>query len=303
MFDFQKEVVINSAAGIEKVGESVRIDGMLYKKEYMGKVFVTEPKPGEAAVITIKVADLKTACGEMEHAQILVELGLDKDYRGDFGTAMFYFKKPVLIDVAEISAENLKKAFELAIPKEYKYLAVSSTTDSVVLTAADSYITVRNIVVTKFAEGVDEVVDASAAITVKENVVEFGTYNYLIQNLRLPTYANVRFMSPAVAEMPVFGGEYVQYSFIYCVPRHIGGVSVAGQVNHSSTTHTFYVLKGEANDKMKSVLATDMEVDPSDAVVDEQAIAPGVVAQVGGPAAEDYKTYKSADSKTEEVSE
>ena len=42
------------------------------------------------------------------------------------------------------------------------------------------------------------------------------------------------------------GVEYVQYSFEYVVARRIGGLSVVGQVNHSSTCHTFFVPKDVA---------------------------------------------------------
>ena len=80
-------------------------------------------------------------------------------------------------------------------------------------------------------------------VTYTPNNVEFGTYEYLLHNLRLPTYANLRFTSPSAPEMPVPGVEYTQFSFAYCVPRgiHFGGLSVAGQTNHSTTLHTFFV--------------------------------------------------------------
>jgi hypothetical protein len=84
--------------------------------------------------------------------------------------------------------------------------------------------------------------DAPAWAEYKANAVEFGTYNYLLHNLRMPTYENYRFTSPAAVEMPMAGAEYVQYSFLYCVPRPgLGGLSVAGQFNHSTTTHVFFV--------------------------------------------------------------
>lgn len=91
-------------------------------------------------------------------------------------------------------------------------------------------------------------------VEVEDNVVEFGTYNYLIQNLRLPTYENLRFKSPGAVEMPVMGGEYTQYSFAYCVPRvGLGGMSAASQTVHSTTMHTFFVLKSVA-EKFKAEL-------------------------------------------------
>lgn len=81
-------------------------------------------------------------------------------------------------------------------------------------------------------------------MTKVDNVAGFGTYEYLIHNHRLPTNANWRFASPAAVEMPKVGGKYAQYTFEYTVPRRIGGLSVAGQRNESTTIHTFYVLDG-----------------------------------------------------------
>ena len=73
---------------------------------------------------------------------------------------------------------------------------------------------------------------------------------YLLHNLRLPTYANLRFTSPSAPEMPIQGVNYTQFSFAYCVPRgvHFGGLSVAGQTNHSTTLHTFFVAEDLVED-------------------------------------------------------
>ena len=127
-----------------------------------------------------------------------------------------------------------------------------------VIKGADSYQKVRNIVISEFTcedrcEGSsEELVDiinykmgkTGKVVSYDKNNVEFGTYNYVLQNLRLPTYANLRFTSPSAPEMPIKGAQYVQYSFAYCVPRiGFGGMSVVGQTNYSTTMHTFYVLK------------------------------------------------------------
>ena len=121
-----------------------------------------------------------------------------------------------------------------------------------------------------------------AGITVTKNVPEFGTYNYLIQNLRLPTYENLRFTSPAAVEMPAYNTNYVQYSFIYTVPRHIGGTSVAGEVNHSTTTHTFYVAVGDASDTMDAALSTSIAAEEDSKVAPEVVVLTAVDANNDG---------------------
>lgn len=261
MFDFQKEVVINDVKNVKvdaKKGIFV-IDGMTYKVNNVVEktVYETEPVPGKKATITIpleKVADGKK--------QVRIELGLDRDYRGSFGSALYYFRKPILIDFREpATAEDLKKAAKAVAASNDGVLRVKEESDSqIVFEAADDYITVRKAVVVAFDCAPEycgdemEVVVAEVELDSTPNVVGFGTYEYLIHNLRLPTYANIRFASPAAVEMPVLGGEYYQYSFEYAVPRRIGGLSVVGQMNYSSTGHTFFVLKDKVAE-FKAALA------------------------------------------------
>ena len=233
MFDFQKEVVINDAKNVKVDAEKgiFVIDGMTYKVNNVVEktVYETEPVPGKKATITIpleKVADGKK--------QVRIELGLDRDYRGSFGSARYYFRKPILIDFRDAATiEDLKAAAKAVAASNDGVLRVKEKSDSqIVFEAADDYITVRKAVVVAFDCEPEycgdemEVVVAEVELDSTPNVVGFGTYEYLIHNLRLPTYANIRFASPAAVEMPVLGGEYYQYSFEYAVPRRIGGLSV-----------------------------------------------------------------------------
>lgn len=273
MFDFQKEVVINSVKQFgDPNAENVVIDGMVYKPGNLGEegIFRTKFVEGNPAEITINLSDI--ADGKK---QVRIELGLDRDYRGSFGSALYYFRKPILIDFREAAtADDLKAAAKAVAASNDGVLRVKEASDSkVVFKAADDYITVRKAEVVKFGcaneycngdemEVIEEVIDLDGKGQVKDNVVSFGTYEYLIHNLRLPTYANIRFASPAAVEMPVLGGKYWQYSFEYAVPRRIGGLSVVGQKNVSVTTHTFFVLDGDvqaAFDKYISKLGAPVD--------------------------------------------
>lgn len=281
MFNFQKEVVLNSLdkaavvnTGVDGqisssvVDKKVRfLDGGEYFAKYIveNKIYYTNPIPGEKFTLTIT----PDTTMEDQHIQILVELGLDNDYRGDYGSALWYFRKPMLIDVVippkatltEIT-QLIHDAFVKVVPKEYKFVDIEPYKDkdtSVVITGADSYQKVRNIIVSRYvcddrcagsSEEPIEVLNLSTGelekstgiIKYTKNNVEFGTYDYVLHNLRLPTYANLRFTSPSAPEMPVQGVNYTQFSFAYCVPRiGFGGMSVAGQTNHSTTLHTFFV--------------------------------------------------------------
>lgn len=250
MFDFQKEVVLNSLDSVEKFENGFRVDGMLYKNEYVGPVYKTEGYDGEPATITINVSDVNAG-----KQQIIIELGLDNDYRGEFGSALYYFRKPILIDAREaMTADSLKAALKKVCASNGNVLKFTNpdAEDAFVLEAVDNFITVRKAEVVKFdCESVScnddmmEVASEKKDLAVTPNKAGFANYDYMLHNLRLPTYANIRFASPNV-EMPVKGGKYTQYSFEYTVPRRLGGLSVAGQKTESTTIHTFFVLSTEA---------------------------------------------------------
>lgn len=312
MFNFQKEVVINSRKQFSSVtapakghpqtsGTQFPIKFRVHGGgDYFGnyvvdkKYYVTDPIVGENFVLTI----LPQSADFNKHVQILIELGLDNDYRGDYGSALWYFRKPIVIDVmlkdsVNNSAKVIYDAIKAAIPAEYKFVDVKldTTTDGsnhrVTVTGSDSYQKVLKVVLSEFyceercaGNGSEEVrtiteMDNSALVTAAPggwfkytaNNVEFGTYDYIIHNLRLPTYENFRFTSPAAVEMPIKGHKYVQYSFAYCVPRQgLGGLSAVGQTIHSTTLHTFYVeegLKGDFKTELEKLGVTGEEINRS----------------------------------------
>ena len=287
MFNFQKEVVINSAdqykvvdvatggAGKPKIDKKLRVhDGGEYFDKYFvdHKIYKTNPNDGSLFTLDFDMGSAGDLTLGGAHIQILVELGLDNDYRGDYGSALWYFRKPLLVDVVlsgtpASDAEILEKAFNAAIPDQYKFVTVSKSSNKVSISGVDTCQKVRKVVVSKYeceercgGNGSEEPIEAynlsagelkesSGFIAYTPNSTEIGTYNYLLHNLRLPTYENLRFTSPSVVEMPIRGAKYVQYSFAYSVPRvGFGGLSVVGQTVQSTTVHTFYVLESVSSD-------------------------------------------------------
>ena len=286
MFNFQKEVVLNSldkvavispengGLGTPSIDKKLRVhDGGEYRDKYIvdHKIYKTKAIDGQLFSLVFDFDQAGELTSGGAHVQFLIELGLDNDYRGDYGSALWYFRKPILVDVmltgtAATDATNFEQAILKAIPKEYKFVSVSKSSNKVTVAGVDSYQKVRRVLVSKFvcedrcagsSEEVEFAYDYGIAelvatepgkfIEYNPNSVEFGTYDYLIHNLRLPTYENLRFMSPSAVEMPIKGAKYVQYSFAYSVPRvGFGGLSVAGQAVQSTTLHTFYVLESLA---------------------------------------------------------
>lgn len=289
MFDFTKEVVINKKnwAAVEgATGKKFRVHGGGdYHAKYVvaGRGYKTAPQEGALAVLKIDADALVSAMtSEAKHFTLNIELGLDRDARQDWTSAVYLFKKPMVVDAYaanwEDNGKELSKLLK-AVLTDYKFVHVlfgeedaafaeeigvaDYDASKVNIIGSDYNVKVRNISVYEYrcdvrCEGSSEEPvaiydgrpeDAPAWAEYKANAVEFGTYNYLLHNLRMPTYENYRFTSPAAVEMPMAGAKYVQFSFLYCVPRPgLGGLSVAGQFNHSTTTHIFFVEESLAAD-------------------------------------------------------
>lgn len=317
MFDFTKEVVINKknwAAVDGATGKKFRVHGGGdYHAKYVveGRGYKTAPQKGELAVLKIDADALVAAmASEAKHFTLNIELGLDRDARQDWTSAVYLFKKPMVVDAyasawgaAPQESSASKDAYNLglllkSILTDYKFVHVFTADDSipeefevaapaageVLVVGSDYNVKVRNISVYEYrcdarCEGSSEEPvaiytgrpeDAPAWAEYKANAVEFGTYNYLLHNLRMPTYENYRFTSPAAVEMPMAGAEYVQFSFLYCVPRPgLGGLSVSGQFNHSTTTHVFFVEKSIAADFADSFDGVEwIEITPAKGVIE-----------------------------------
>ena len=210
MFNFQKEIILNTYDDNKAVVAAHNgIDNKLVLRgdcEYFAKyivdkqVFKTAPVDGVNFILKLKMGELKTKTTS-HHIQILVELGLDRDYRGDYGSALYYFRKPILVDVVlpaedsdgKASAAIVREAFKKAIPNEYKFVTIGSEVDAnVVITAADSYQVVKRVLITEFEAVTDAennttfskvILDLSGKALDKEttltdytpNKMEFGT--------------------------------------------------------------------------------------------------------------------------------
>lgn len=103
-------------------------------------------------------------------------------------------------------------------------------------------------------EGEGETLDGNSKRALEDNEVgiypaleAFGDYNWIIHNLRIPTAANTAFWSPTNTELPVVGGQYIQYIIRLCADRDGIGGEVVGQRATSVTTHVMYVNSADPN--------------------------------------------------------
>jgi len=114
-----------------------------------------------------------------------------------------------------------------------------------------------------------------------EGVEPFATGEWLIENLRFPTYPNIRWAAVGEEDRPVPGTVYVQYSFAYDSPRpQFGGISGVGQKVEAVTRHIYYVPEALASEfeaaftglGVEIVATNEIEVtDPDTNAVDDGA--------------------------------
>lgn len=76
----------------------------------------------------------------------------------------------------------------------------------------------------------------------------FGTYSYLLHNLRIPTAMRTRAFGVNLDENPIIGAKYNQYTIHYCTNRGVLGTNAVGDTVKSVTTHVFYVNQNVAAD-------------------------------------------------------
>ena len=285
MFDFQKEVIINSNLLDDGVNPRFMVmDGPVklfrvlrcadYRKEGLveGVIYKTPAEKGQVASAAF---NLPTKEGTY---RVVIGITLIGKYLADYAMPWSNFGKAVLAEF-EVSAEDLRKtkelqekmikAIEMAIPENYRYVRVSAKdSDKVLVSCTDSHqvITVAELQEQRGISCPDsctekQYVTVDKAVEVTKNKMEIGTAAWLQENLRFPSYPNIRYAALNEEEYPVNGGLYTQFSFLYCMPRKgLHGQGTVGQALKSVTTHTFYVLSSlvdKFEEDLKKVFGDD----------------------------------------------
>lgn len=284
MFDFQKEVIINSNKledGVTPrfmalVGKAVNSDGTLsdslvpktpifrvlrcadYVKEGLmnGVIWKTTAVRGSVAEVTFTVPTEKGTY------RVFLGLSLDEKYLSDYAMPWYRFSKPVIAEFTLTQgnlsdAQNIMiRALKLAIPENYQFVRISKSLGDVKVSCTDTYQVIKLAKLQK-AEDVLCPADSCGEVTYNDygeqpsienkklvpNVMQTGTGEWLQENLRFPSYANLHYKALNSEEYPIVSALYDQYSFQYCVPRRgLHGQGTVGQKLVSVTTHTFYVL-------------------------------------------------------------
>lgn len=240
MFDFWKEVIINSNDRLETVknaaGEELvrvkRCADYNPKNVVDGIVYKTLPVEGSAAKI-----NLATVAAGHTDSRLTIALGLVEGHAdSEFARPWAAFKNSVAVEFKNL--ESLKAALRLAVGAHI----ASVVGDEWVL--VDPRVVVKEIFVAD-RNGADFGADVDMKAAVTANVVPVGTGAWILENLRFPTHVNTYVGAPNADEMPIANGKYVQYAFEYCVSkRGFHGQGAVGAPMASVTHHVFYVLEG-----------------------------------------------------------
>lgn len=217
---------------------------------------VSDAKAGESYRLSIYVG-LTQASQESRYANDLILKG--KPFTVDF----------IWKSTPEATAEALVKTINKYAVMVYgeKLLNVSSSTSFVTIEAVNEYQRFRKVNIEKFdsaayfGRGEYNVVRSLEDIAKKNSNAEvtnaaegyfngkegFGTYSYLLHNLRIPTPMRTRAFGTNLDENPIIGAKYNQYTIRYCTDRGVLGTNAVGDTVKSVTTHVFYVNQSVAS--------------------------------------------------------
>lgn len=111
---------------------------------------------------------------------------------------------------------------------ELQYFDPSIGTTTGCCTPRGEYVPVENYGITK-------------VVTITRGNEGFGTFEWIMRNLRLPTAEQTRWNAPYQDDRPMVGATYTQYTLEYCENRGILGGDAVGEETKSVTTHVFFV--------------------------------------------------------------
>ena len=254
MFDFRKEVIINSDklsaedGGIARVVNTNDTLRVLRCADYIkGKIknpVHIAPKAG-----TPSKTQLKT---QSKSCQVVIKIGLDNtSMHGEYANDWAKLEKTLIFEAASGSLADqvaaLKEVikanpiFSLGYDESKKeYTGVITCKDPHQIIKSVEVFDEAGVLIEKFVE--DDAI-AAGKIVVGERPVNTG--DLLIENLRFPSYPNLRYAAEHEEERPTNGALYHLFVFEYESPRvGLHGQSAVGQQITSVTTHAFYVKDG-----------------------------------------------------------
>ena len=277
MFQYTHEVIINSltrdghnilqpAAGILNILRSG-----VYKFEHVvdGKVYKTAGHEGKISSLLFDFTDTAVFTEDGTY-RLTIFTKMPNKFLGEYANANWYeFGKPLMVEfecigtmTAEILMNKVANALKLALPENNQWLNITTGEASkVTVQTKDSYMIFSGVTLEYYEPtacdscvGYYAMKDLSTNVKIENGYEPFATAAWITENLRFPSYPNVRYASPNSDEIPTPGAIYNMYSFAYDVVRKgLGGLSVVGQKNESVTRHIYYVRQDIAGEFEQAV--------------------------------------------------
>lgn len=271
MFQYTKEIILNKVDGrVEVVDATNPYSGVSTKKllikrggEYFAdfilpaKIYATEGYYGKPGKLTVDFTNVTLTPGLY---QFQFRVKTPNQFFAEYASPNWQvYGKPMLIgfEVAADAksaavAEQLGKLIELAIPANNKFITVTVDGSAVVIEGTNNFMTFDKVSLEKYDPTVcdsclGEYNSVAIEPEIEDNLEDFATGEWIVENLRFPTYPNIRYASPAEDERPINGTTYTEFSFSYQSPRPgLGGMSGVGQGMTAVTRHIYYVPAAEA---------------------------------------------------------
>lgn len=287
MFDYTKETILNSVTdkNVQAITGLLRIFRVgEYKVDYKstnianGKVYKAKGTEGTKATATITAVAGNSGSNGGKY-RVTVNMKNNSKFYADYATAVWKFQKPIYAEftvvgdstdnTAALMATKIANAIKLALPENNKYITVTVDDNDVIITATDATDMFESVVIEKYepnsvlpSEGQYVVSTVVGTIAKTDNKVPFATGDWLIENLRFPSYPNTRYNSINGDEKPVPGQLYTQYSFRYIAERkNLSGIGSVGQRLVSITNHVFYIpstLEATFEAKLETAFGEDV---------------------------------------------
>ena len=237
-------------------------------------IYKAEAHDAENAKVTLDFSQVNGTAGDVFRLHIYV--GLSQASQSSLYANDLQWKgKPFSVDFVwgASAADTVTKLVKTinkyaAMVYNKKMLNVTNSGTYITIEATDEYQRFRFVNVEKFdadayhgmgeynvVRSLDDLTeaDSNAEVTATaegyfQGKEGFGTYPFLLHNLRLPTYARNRWLALNQDETPIVGAKYNQYTIYYCVNRGILGDNAVGDLVKSRTTHVFYVRQDLATE-------------------------------------------------------
>lgn len=237
-------------------------------------IYKAEANDPEMAKVTVDLSQINGTDGESYRLSVYIGL-TQASQESRYANDLILKGKPFTVDFvwktsAADVAKNLVKIIDKYAVMVYgeKLLNVSYSGAYLTIEAVNEYQRFRKVNIEKFdkdayfgrgeynavrtLEDLDEQTSNAALTGTVEGYFVgkegFGTYSYLLHNLRIPTPMRTRAFGVNLDENPIIGAKYNQYTIHYCTDRGVLGTNAVGDTVKSVTTHVFYVNQSVASE-------------------------------------------------------